>query len=372
MAEPPHEALQHFVAHFLHRPLDGALEPERVGRAVTLHDDASQAEQSRAVEAARIEPLAERVEHRHDDHAGEPGEDAAHELLADEAAHHLHHSLGRLEHDVADEAVAHYHVGFPLVDSVAFDVADEIEPAFAQHLRRLLHHLVAFDILLADVEQADARPVLVLYRSDQRRPHDRELQQMLRPAIDVGAEIEDVGGAAHAGQRGDDRGAVDARKHLENEARHRHQRPRVTGADTGLRFAVLDEVYRDANRRILLVAQRESWRFVHQHDLARVVNPKAWTGFGAARLQLRLDGVAQAHQDDVDVRVGFQEIERRRHGDVRTMIAAHAIDGYCDFHEARCEAVPASLNARGDPDSVRSLRPDEAYSLLVLTTFLPR
>src|SRR6266850_7458692 len=141
---------------------------------------------------------------------------------------------------------------------------------------------------------------------------------------------------------------------------------------SGLRFAVLDEVYRDANRRILLVAQRESWRFVHQHDLARVVNPKARTGFGAARLQLRLDGVAQAHQDDVDVRVGFQEIERRRHGDVRTMIAAHAIDGYCDFHEARCEAVPASLNARADPDSVRSLRPDEVYSLLVLTTFLPR
>ena len=185
---------------------------------MALHDDAFQSEQSRAVEAARVKALAERVDRRHDDYAGQPGDNAAHELLANEAAHHLHHSLGRLEHDVADEAVAHHHVGLPLVDSATLDVADEIDFACAQQLCRLLHHLVAFDVLLADVEQADARPVLVLNRGDQRRPHDGELQQVLRPAVDVGAEIEDVGAAAHAGQRGDDRGAVDARKHLENEA----------------------------------------------------------------------------------------------------------------------------------------------------------
>ncbi len=81
----------------------------------------------------------------------------------------------------------------------------------------------------------------------QRRSHDGELQQMFRPAIDVGAEIEDVGAAPHAGQRSDDRGPVDARKHLENEARHRHQRPRIAGADAGMGFAVLDKLYRDAN-----------------------------------------------------------------------------------------------------------------------------
>src|SRR6266446_10101190 len=34
----------------------------------------------------------------------------------------------------------------------------------------------------------------------------------------------------------------------------------ISGADTGLRFAVLDELYRDANRRILFVAQRKRRR----------------------------------------------------------------------------------------------------------------
>ncbi len=139
-----------------------------------------------------------------------------------------------------------------------------------------------------------------------------------------------------------------------------------------MRFAVLDEFDRDANRRILLVAQRKRRGLVHQHDLACVVHAQARTGPGAARLQLRFDGVAQPHQDDVDLRIGFQEIERRRHGNVRTMIAAHAINGYGDFHEVRCEAFPASLNGRADPVSVRSLRQLKPYSLLVLTTFLPR
>src|SRR5205809_6440369 len=74
LTEPPHEAVQHFIAHFLHRPLDGALESEHVGRAVALHDDAFQSEQSRAVEAARVKPFAERVDRRHDDYSGEAGE----------------------------------------------------------------------------------------------------------------------------------------------------------------------------------------------------------------------------------------------------------------------------------------------------------
>src|SRR5207245_1704970 len=116
----------HFIAHLLHGPLDGALESERVGRAVTLHDDASQSEQSRAVEAARVKPFAERVDRRHDDYASHPGENAAHEFLANEAAHHLHHSLGGSKPDFADEAVTYYDIGLSLVDSVAFDVADVV------------------------------------------------------------------------------------------------------------------------------------------------------------------------------------------------------------------------------------------------------
>src|SRR5712664_1383641 len=99
---------------------------------------------------------------------------------------------------------------------------------------------------------------------------------------------------------------------------------------------------------------------------------QARSGSGTARHQLRFDGIAQPHQDDVDVRIGFQEIERRRHGNVRTMIAAHAINGYGDFHEAWCEA--SLLRSMGGPIPALSghSRQAELYSLLALTTFLPR
>src|SRR6266853_1703997 len=77
---------------------------------------------------------------------------------------------------------------------------------------------------------------------------------------------------------------------------------------------------------------------------------------------------------DVDVRMGFQEIERRRHGNVRTMIAAHAINGYGDFHEARCEASPASLNGGGrsrlcpvtaPAEALLALGPDDLLAAIV-------
>src|SRR5262249_61837919 len=56
--------------------------------------------------------------------------------------------------------------------------------------------------------------------------------------------------------------------------------------------------------------------------------------------ELRLDGVAQPDQDDVDVGAGFQEIESGRNRDVRTVIAPHAIDGYGGVH-ARRRYAPA-------------------------------
>src|SRR5262249_56010060 len=113
-------------------------DPGRGGRAVALHHDAAQPEKRRAVEGPGGEPLAEREQHRHHHHARELGERAAHEFLAYEAAHHLHDPLGRLQHHVADKAVAHHHVGFALVDPVPLDLADAVAAAHAHELTVLL------------------------------------------------------------------------------------------------------------------------------------------------------------------------------------------------------------------------------------------
>ncbi len=56
--------------------------------------------------------------------------------------------------------------------------------------RGLLDHVVALDVLLADVEQADRRALDALHRRGQRHAHHRELHELLGRAVDVGAEVE--------------------------------------------------------------------------------------------------------------------------------------------------------------------------------------
>ena len=96
-------------------------------------------------------------------------------------------------------AVANNDIGRTLVYIVAFDVAEKIEVALLEQLAGLLHHLVALDVLLADVEQADSRPVLMLYGRIKQVGHDAELKEMLRFAINVCTQVEDIGVATKGG-----------------------------------------------------------------------------------------------------------------------------------------------------------------------------
>ena len=119
------------------------------------------------------------------------------------------------------------------------------------------------------------------------RAHQRELQQMLRRATDVRAEVEHVGRALDAGDRRDDRGPVDAGQRLQDVARRRHQCAGVAGAHAGIGFAALHELDRDAQRRVFLLLQRARRRLVHRDDFGRVLEaePRA---VAVLRLALRL------------------------------------------------------------------------------------
>ena len=105
--------------------------------------------------------------------------------------------------------------------------------------------------------------------------HHRELHELLRRAIDVGAEVEHRRHAFLGRQLRGDRRPVDARQRLQHEARDRHQRAGVARGHAGLRGAVLDQVDRHAHRRVLLVAQRERRRLVHLDDFGRGVDDAA-------------------------------------------------------------------------------------------------
>jgi hypothetical protein len=64
------------------------------------------------------------------------------------------------------------------------------------------------------------------------------------------------------------------------------------------------------------------------------MHPQTRAGDDLLTLQLGLDGVLQPDQDDIDVRVLAQKIERRLDCHMGTVIAPHGINGDSDFaHE---------------------------------------
>ena len=142
----------------------------------------------------------------------------------------------------------------------------------------------------------------------------------------------------HAG----DRRTVDAVERLEHEARDRHQRAGVAGADDDIGAPFLDQVDRDAHRRIALAAQRRRRRIVHFDDLFGVDDVDAR---GVCAVKCALDLCAASDQQQRHRPGVAAESERRRHGDRDTVIPAHAVDGDANVH--RSEALPRRKVAAG-------------------------
>ena len=229
----------------------------------------------------------------------------------------------------------------------------EVEAARAQQLGGALHGLVTLDVLDPDVEQPHARPLLVLDRGDQHRAHHAELHELLRRAIDVGAQIQHVGeGSFLVRQHGGNRRSVDAGDSFQHEARDRHQGAGIARAHRRVRLAFLDEVDGDAHRRILLVAQCLGRRFVHCHYFARRMHPQLLAGDSTAGFQLGVDRLAHADQHDRDVPRASLEVERGRHRHMGAVVAAHAIDR--QRNPRRCQR---GLLAFGADDLLAAVEP---------------
>jgi hypothetical protein len=155
--DAPLDALEQVVARGVVGTVERLLEGEGVGRAVALEHQAAQAEQGGAVVAAVIDPVLQAIEHRQGGERRQFGQRVAGEFLLDEAGEHRRKSLGRLQRDIADEAVADDDVAAALEDVVAFDIAVEVDQPGrsrrAQQLAGLLDRIAALDRLFADVEQ---------------------------------------------------------------------------------------------------------------------------------------------------------------------------------------------------------------------------
>ena len=102
------------------------------------------------------------------------------------------------------------------------------------------------------------------------RAHDRVLQQVDRPRIDIRAGVDEDEDVALRRDDGGDAGPLDAWQRAQFDGRRRHGRAGMAGAHDCLGLAALHQVHRAADRGILLPAHGFDGAVAHLHHLGGV------------------------------------------------------------------------------------------------------
>ena len=229
-----------------------------------------------------------------------------------------------LQGDVARESVADHDVRLAAEDPVPFHEPDVVEVAPGDELGRLPDPFMPLDLLFPDVEKTDSRSGEVVDGAHQRRPHDRELEEVFRSGVDVRPEIEHVGMSSSRRQGGDDRRPVDAGQRLQDETRDGEQGSRVPRTHAGIGFAARYEVEGDPHGRVPFRPQRLGRRLVHLDLLAGVVDAHSFRALPAA--ELGLDALGVSDENGLEAINPSDGGEGGRHHDGRAVVTAHRVE----------------------------------------------
>ena len=200
---------------------------------------------------------------------GQPAPQRAVELAAPQVEDEGRQALEELDDDVAEDRVADDDVGQVAGQVLALDVALEAQVGRVEQLGRALDPGVALALLLADRQQRHARARRRRARARRRsRPSGRTGRGS--PGVESGlAPMSSRTIGPLVGDHLDgERRAVDAGQAAEAQDRGGHPGAGVAGGDDGIGLAAPDQVDRDEDRRVLLLAQGERRVLVHADDLA--------------------------------------------------------------------------------------------------------
>ena len=113
-------------------------------------------------------------------------------------------TLEELDHDVPCDRVGDHDIGLIAGEVLALDVADEVQVARVEQLRRPLDPLVALALLLADREEGDTRPREIVDALDEDRAHPGVLGEVLSRGVGVRPDVQEDelrGSAPHGRER---------------------------------------------------------------------------------------------------------------------------------------------------------------------------
>ncbi len=215
----------------------------------------------------------------------ETAPERAAELVAPEVGHERRQALEELDDDVAEHGIAHDHVGEMPGQVLALDIPLEPQVGRVEQLGGALDASIALALLLTDREEGDPRSGHTLDALREDRPHPRVLDKVLSGRIGIGADVQQQHRSGLGDHLDGERRPVDAGQASQAQHRGSHPGSGVAGRDDGVRLTVSDEVDRDQDRGVLLLAEGECRMLIHADDLARLARStrsraarRRWTG----------------------------------------------------------------------------------------------
>src|SRR5215472_6114400 len=348
-----------------------------IGTAVAYDADAADAEQRSAAVLGVINALLEVVK-------GFAAQQRAHlrcdgglKALAQGGGDEFGDAFTGLKSDVADESVADDDVGPAVVEVAAFDIPDEVKAKLAKQREGVTSEGVALGLFLADGEKAEPRVVDVKNVLGVHVAHNGELDQVVRIAVDVGADVEqDAGHAGGGGKDGGQCGTVDSVERAQDHFRRRHGGTGITGGDEAAGAALTDHLQTDSHGAVALgtdgkrglVLHADPFAGLNEEDgraltLAAVLQAESFEGIGkgTAVAILLFEGGAQfwaqdilwAYQMNADVQMaGSQHCPANLR--VWGLVGPHGIENDV-YRHALCASEMKALTAecKGDVSQCR-------------------
>jgi hypothetical protein len=208
-----------------------------------------------------------------------------------------------------------------------FDVAYKVDRGGLEQLVCLPRQVVALALLLADRQEANPRGCAADRDARVRSAHDRELHEVLRTALDGGAGVEQDRRLTSSWNDGGESRTIDPGETAECGVRRHHRGAGVPGAEERRCGVGADGLRGNANRRVRLAAKRGGRWFRHLHAVVRVEDLDVERGRSRMAVQLTLDRIADAHQEQPYLEMPSGD-QRTLDDARRRIVAAHRVDGY--------------------------------------------
>ena len=179
------------------------------------------------------------------------------------------------EYDISDESVADDDFDGTFKEIASFDVADEMNGGVGEKLEALFSEAIAFGVLGADGEEADAGFGVAEDFFGVDGTHEGVIEKMFGAGVEVGAGIEQDEEIGFGGHDGGDARATDSWKGAEADGGGGNHGAGMASGDGGIGFRIAHGFDGSKDGVIPFTAEGFDWGISHFDDFFAVPNFEA-------------------------------------------------------------------------------------------------